>query len=282
LLHPLEGCRAKLERAKELVQGLEEEVASFLAAGTHSVVRENQFDQRRYVFKLVGPPVPLRFAVLAGEIIHHLRSCVDHIVWALATRDGQTTDDRIAFPVCSTPEKFRKAVRNGVIRDVPDRAEPLIEAFQPYQSADPPNSVVQVLHDLDIADKHKLLVVVSHMMVLGNTLVITRNDCADPTFGIELPPISVGKDGRPMAQYPLPARRFRSNWHAHPTADCPDLDRALPGDRAHNRSIRAAVLREAGSRFWWRSVHRRAKKSAFYRGFLPLGLPPVGRAAVPR
>jgi hypothetical protein len=181
---------------------LEEEVASFLAAGTHTVVRENQFDQRRYVFKLVGPPVPLRFAVLAGEIIHHLRSCLDHIVWALATRDGQTTDDRIAFPVCSTAGKFRKAVRNGIIRGVPDRAEQLIEALQPYRSADPPNSVVQVLHDLDIADKHKLLVVVSHMMVLGNTIVVTRNDCADPNFGIELPSISVGKDGRPMAQYP--------------------------------------------------------------------------------
>jgi len=200
--HPLDGCRAKVERAKELVLSLGGEVTGFLAEGRHVVQHQNQFERRRYVFRLVGPPVPLRFAVLAGEIVHHLRSCLDHIVWALATKEGQLTSERIAFPVCSTPQKFRTSVKKGIISGVPNAAVPLIDALQPYRSSDPANSIVQVVHDLDIADKHKLLVVVTHMMVLGNTIVVTRNECADPTFGIELPPISVGPQGQATTQYP--------------------------------------------------------------------------------
>src|SRR5271165_5169307 len=113
----------------------------------------------------------------------------------LCGRSQRQTDKRpmtgSPFPVCSTPQKFRKALRNGIIRGVPDPAVPLIEGLQPFRTADPPNSIVQVVHDLDIADKHKLLVVVSHMMVLGNTIVVTKNECADPNFGIELPPVSI-------------------------------------------------------------------------------------------
>jgi hypothetical protein len=32
---------------------------------------------------LAGEPVPLAFSVCAGEVIHHLRSALDHLVWQL-------------------------------------------------------------------------------------------------------------------------------------------------------------------------------------------------------
>jgi hypothetical protein len=200
--HPLDGCWAKIERAKEQISNLDAEITALLASGVYSIVGENQPERRRYAFKLLGPPVPLRFAVIAGEIVHHLRSAFDHVVWALAKKNAIPDDERIQFPVCDTPEKFEKAVRGGTIKGVSRTDRPLIEALQPHRASDPANSLLRVVHDLDIADKHKLLVVVTHALFLGKTLVITKNNCTDPSFGIELPPTATDSQGRIIARYP--------------------------------------------------------------------------------
>jgi hypothetical protein len=192
--HPLDGCWAKIERAKEQVGYLDGEITTLLSSGAYTIEGQNQFELQRYVFKLIGPAVPLRIAVIAGEIVHHLASCFDHVVWALAKKNGLPDTKRSNFPVCQTPDKFKDAVRNGMIRGVSASEHPLIEALQPYRSHDPPNSILQIVHDLDITDKHKLLAVVTHTLVMGNMLVFTKNDNPGSGFGIELPPA--------MGQYP--------------------------------------------------------------------------------
>jgi hypothetical protein len=184
----LAGACAKIERAKELLQHLCREVSTLLEDGPYKIIGENQPERQRYTFRLLGPPVPDRIAVLAGEVIHHLRCCFDHVVWALATENGPP-NKRITFPVCSTADKFALAVKSGIIKGVSNVHAPLIESIQPYRTMDAENSILQAIHDLDIADKHRLLVVVSHTLVMGNTLTITKNDApASSGFGIELPP----------------------------------------------------------------------------------------------
>jgi hypothetical protein len=112
------------------------------------------------------------------------------VVWALAKKNGLPDEARITFPVCETPEKFNKAVGNGIIKGVSNQDRPFIESLQPYRTSNPANSCLQIVHDLDVKDKHRLLVVITHTIVLGNTLTITKNDRPDPSFGIELPPIA--------------------------------------------------------------------------------------------
>jgi hypothetical protein len=201
--HPLDGCWAKIERAREQIHHLDGEIAALINSGLYIIAGENQPERHRYAFRLLGPPVPLRIAVIAGEIVHHLRSCFDHVVWALARKNALPDSERANFPVCQTAGKFNNAVRDGIIKGVSASERPLIEALQPYRSPDPPNSILQIVHDLDITDKHRLLVVVTHALVMGNTLVITKNDCPDPGFGIELPPAVVGAQGQFLGvQYP--------------------------------------------------------------------------------
>jgi hypothetical protein len=171
--HPLDGCWAKIQRAKEQINNLNIEITSLLNNDAYSVVGEFQPERQRYVFKIVGPPVPLRIAVLAGEIIHHLRSCFDHVVWALASKNGIPDETRITFPVCETAEKYKNAVKEGIIKGVSRAERPLIEALQPYQTNDPANSILKIIHDLDIADKHRLLIVVANTAIRGNMIHIT-------------------------------------------------------------------------------------------------------------
>ena len=185
------GAWAKLERAKQQLQDLGLEVDKLLQIGAYRIVGEHQPDRQRYVFKLLGPPVPDMIAVLTGEIIHHLRCCFDHVAWAIAIKGNAPERRRrqIGFPVCDTAEKFNEAVRRGSLHDPSGIYTPLIEALQPYKISDPDNSILKAIHDLDIADKHRLLVVVSHTLVMGDTLTITRNDAPESSgFGIELPP----------------------------------------------------------------------------------------------
>jgi hypothetical protein len=138
--HPLAGCWAKIDRAKEQVRDLDTEMTALLTSGIYTIMGENQFERRRYVFKLLGPPVPLRIAVIAGEIIHHLRSCFDYVVWVLASKSGLPDTERVNFPVCETPAKYAGAVKSGIIKGVPRVARPVIEGVQPYLASDQTNS----------------------------------------------------------------------------------------------------------------------------------------------
>lgn len=186
--HSLDGCRAKLERAKELVLNLNEEIAAVLHNGEYSVVGEHEFEKRRYVFRLHGPQVPLRISVLAGEVVHHLRCTLDHVVWALASKNNLSSGERITFPVCETSEKFKSAVRNGIIKGISRAFHPLIESLQPYRTADPKNSIIQIVHDLDIMDKHRLLVVVTHAVRMGGNIVINGELTSEVAIIAATPP----------------------------------------------------------------------------------------------
>jgi hypothetical protein len=184
--HPLDGCRAKIERAKEQIDNLNADVTSLLNSEAYSIAKEFQPQRKRYAFKIIGPEPPSRISVLAGEIIHHLRSCYDHVIWALAERNGIPDEARITFPVCMTPEKYANAIKEGITRGVSRQHRPLIEALQPYRAPDPDNSFLKIVHDLDVTDKHRLLLVVAHTLMKGNQWVIIKNNSTDPHFGIEL------------------------------------------------------------------------------------------------
>src|ERR1700722_16550539 len=79
---PFEGVKAKLERSNQNILNLESEIRRFFEESTYPIIPQDdpkllleamKYHQRR--------TIPLRFSVLAGEIAHHLRSILDHIVW---------------------------------------------------------------------------------------------------------------------------------------------------------------------------------------------------------
>ena len=86
MAHPLDSCRAKTRRAQESIHDLEQEITAFFQRDPppYKIVKQYQNNGLEYAFLAFGEPeAPLRFAVLAGEIVHHLRSSLDHLVYAL-------------------------------------------------------------------------------------------------------------------------------------------------------------------------------------------------------
>jgi hypothetical protein len=80
--HPFRGIAEKLNRSHENIKNLEAEIARFFKESEYPLLTNDKAEiipeAVEYHRKL---PVPLRFSVLSGEVIHHLRSCLDHIVW---------------------------------------------------------------------------------------------------------------------------------------------------------------------------------------------------------
>jgi hypothetical protein len=154
--HLLDGCRAKIERANENIKNLEAEIAAFVDPNNHSVVSHIDPVAKTCDFVALGQQIPLRFSVLIGEIVHHLRSSLDHSIWALVLQRHETPSFKVQFPVCETAEEFETAKKRGIIQGISGCAQAIIERLQPYNTADWRATVsdqpLRIIHELDITD----------------------------------------------------------------------------------------------------------------------------------
>ena len=124
----LGGIREKLKRVSEQIDTVDQEVRRLLAGGQYRVTGLPDHELRQYSFKAYGSPLPFRFSVITGEVVHHLRSCLDHLVWQLVLVNGEKPTERNEFPICTTREKFTEACKRGKIRGVSGNAEQRIES----------------------------------------------------------------------------------------------------------------------------------------------------------
>src|SRR5206468_13026315 len=125
------------ERANEHIKNIEVEFSEYLE--THKCGIGQYYDERTgeivLTFKNV-PSTPSRFGIIAGEAIHQLRSCLDHIMYQLFLLNGATPDKKTQFPIFKTTEGF-KARAEAMIKGVSLTAKARIEALQPYHRTSP-------------------------------------------------------------------------------------------------------------------------------------------------
>lgn len=164
---PLEGINEKLKRSHESVGNLHADVSLFFQGGEHPIRGDEDFQATlaavRYYHE--NPTMPLRFSVLVGEIIHHFRSCLDHIVWQLSDASSRSShSSRIEFPVFSRKpaDKNEAAGYNRKVAGIrSDEALGLIGDLQPSNRTNPLDDPIWIIHDMDRTDKHRELVIVA-------------------------------------------------------------------------------------------------------------------------
>jgi|HubBroStandDraft_4_1064222.scaffolds.fasta_scaffold40725_2 hypothetical protein len=186
---PLESARERLKRADENIQQLNREITDFLAPAPVIVLDADVVarkpiitDRDRKTFEelkefLNNSSVPPRFSVLAGEIIHHLRSSFDHVAWQLSSTDLQAKSPyQIEFPVSLKEPKpcaIKKDKISRYCRKVEGIARPSalvrIDSLQPYRRPNPSRHPLWLIHDLDRIDKHRELVLAVYIMQLNIT-----------------------------------------------------------------------------------------------------------------
>ena len=126
MTHPLDGCWAKVERANEHIKYLTAELQRILDGNTrvYGLTVERNPDTLEFVVKAFDDgmdAVPLRYSVIVGETIHQLRSCLDHLVWALVLRRHSNPSFKVSFPICETRKKFEAALSDGIVKGISAR-----------------------------------------------------------------------------------------------------------------------------------------------------------------
>ena len=174
---PLAGCWAKLARADELIAALETEVAE-VRRGRYlrfSIGGEDGLALRVHVKR--QPPFD-RWGVLVGEIVHDLRSALDHLTWALTIAHSGPPPKRpagwwrsVEFPIFTDRALFfemdrrgRPTPRSGLIdlRGINPALLSRFEALQPFEhGARAERQPLAILHAISVRDKHQALPLVA-------------------------------------------------------------------------------------------------------------------------
>ncbi len=170
-LHPVEGIYEKLKRAHENIINLEREANGFFQEGENVIVGDEDLEVLLQKAKYQGErELPLRFAVLVGEILHHFRSSLDHAAWLLARPDWRIKrPTKIEFPVFHDRfDKNGSPSLKGKIEMFSSKAvQKFVEGIQPYEGPDPSNDMLWLIHDLDRKAKHRELPLMATGFDLG-------------------------------------------------------------------------------------------------------------------
>ena len=171
--HPLDGPQAKVERAKEHARVLNHEWRVFWEARANEESLDVGFDGTWYMIS-TSPPLkefpPLRFSVICGDIVHNLRSALDHLVWQLVIVGRREPGKWNFFPIYTDSSDFMRDVKCRKRKRGPGPLEGInpkgsawtfIEELQPYKrrelGMDPRAHQLAVLRRLSNTDKHQTL-----------------------------------------------------------------------------------------------------------------------------
>jgi hypothetical protein len=174
--HPLEGVDAKLDRAYRHTKDLETTIEGFLQTALYVAVTEGHFEEGEHIgYFLIRArehtehPVNVIGAAI-GDIVHNLRSALDHLAWQLAILAGNNPPpENTEYPVFKDEAQYRpKNIKLGKppppgsglfkVRGLAADDHALIESLQPYKThvINPASAPLWVLHDLANIDKHRI------------------------------------------------------------------------------------------------------------------------------
>jgi len=155
----LAGVGAKVERAKEHIAHLKQEVDVFLKSEPYVVLAENDEKTGDRVFRVhIVRNIPMRLSIIAGDAIHNLRASLDYLMWQLVEANGNTPDRGTEFLIAESADNFSTQCKGKMMKmGVGATAMDLIESLNPYKGG---NDGLYALHRLDIRDKHRLLLAV--------------------------------------------------------------------------------------------------------------------------
>jgi hypothetical protein len=106
-------------------------------------------------------PFPPEFNVEAGACLNAIRSSLDILASALATRTGKCRPKDAYFPVAESAAQFASLAGykgSKFVEALPATERAILESLQPYRGG---NDTLGALHDMDIIRKHRRLIEVA-------------------------------------------------------------------------------------------------------------------------
>jgi hypothetical protein len=109
---------------------------------------------RKFWVTKVREEVPLEFSAILGDSVHNLRAALDLLACELVRLNNQPDDD-VYFPFAASAADFPMMVVRRHMDRASAQAQAILQGLQPYRGGD---DVLRAIHDLDIVDKHQMLI----------------------------------------------------------------------------------------------------------------------------
>lgn len=171
------GPAIKFERSNRHIIDLQHEIDDFMKYNPFRVTVElddNGVDQHARAH--IDRPVPKRIGAIIGDVIHNLRASLDLLACDLARIAG-CNDKQIRktyFPIANSEDAYKRGVVDPTsgkrgdrgrdkIRYLRKQDQDSISALKPYKGGNDP---LHHLHELDILDKHELILPVGANLAL--------------------------------------------------------------------------------------------------------------------
>jgi hypothetical protein len=190
----LANIRLKVERAKQHLYELELVLDRFRKAQPYTIESEIDPQTGHKVGKVRGNLTPPDgIGLIAGDVIHNLRSALDHLAYQLVCANSQIPDRQTSFPIFDSAAKYA-ADHGRHVQLMAHGAINAISATKPYFGG---TDDLWHLHALDIADKHHALLTIITMV--PNISVNWRGSAIDWLRGLS----SFGDMSMPGIGHPL-------------------------------------------------------------------------------
>lgn len=163
--HPLDGVNGKIERADYHLDALYANLVAFLAGDPYSIVIEPDGEHFWYkgVLRVRHEP-PSIFGIIVGDVVHNLRSALDHLIYQIIVARDEKPTSKSCFPVYVNSDMFTRQVskpreqeRDSALLGLDDATFDIIEKLQPYNGSNPQRNALWLLHELSNVDKHSVV-----------------------------------------------------------------------------------------------------------------------------
>jgi hypothetical protein len=151
-----DGSKLKLKRADKHIRELNSVLTSYLNAHVFPLYTEKDPKTGRDNLRLKKPtePIPGEVPLILGDAIHNIRSALDYMMWDMITAVGGKPSRYTQLPFRQTRDELIDTMKGGLNR-IPTIYDFILNDVRPYKSGNP---ALWGLHNLDIVDKHKLLI----------------------------------------------------------------------------------------------------------------------------
>ena len=182
--------RDRLAHARHHLKALDRSIRVFTESEPYVAGLAYDSKERCYLVRIREVrPIPKRWALVVGDILHNFRAALDSLTYALAKKSGSPLSDsalrRLQFPIGEEPGAFfgtpattgRKAKPGQIDRIAPLSAasQAAIERLQPYHGRVKGfRPALLVLNDLANIDKHR------HIVLIAASATSSRVDLSGP------------------------------------------------------------------------------------------------------
>ncbi len=153
----MDSSSLKINRASKHIDELEE---LFRKHQPFTYVLEtNVKTGQRATFAKRNEAVANEAAIIIGDIIHNIRASLDHAYWDVTNSFAKSEEEKrnIQFRIAPTEKVLKESIIPGLPSRVSESFAQALISLKPYREIGG-NQALCAIHDLDIIDKHKLLI----------------------------------------------------------------------------------------------------------------------------